>query len=111
LEQLLEDVGRQNAGPVLDAFIGELEALAVVLDGAAAENDLEEMGRSSHRLKGSAASFGALLLSRVSAEIEKAAKANDLASALARMPKLRTLYEESLHAMARFRQEMARTSD
>jgi PAS domain S-box-containing protein len=111
LEQLLEDVGRENAGPVIDAFIGELEAQAVVLDGAAAENDLEAMGQYAHRLKGSAASFGALRLSDVSAAIEQAAKAGDLTRALDRMPEFRALCKESLQAIVRFRQDMAGTSD
>jgi CheY-like chemotaxis protein/HPt (histidine-containing phosphotransfer) domain-containing protein len=111
LDQLIEDVGRENAVPVIDAFIEELEAQAVVLDGAAAENDLAAMAQSSHRLKSSAASFGALGLSRATAAIEQAAKAGDLPDALARMPELRALCKESLQAMGRFRHELAGTSD
>ena len=66
------------------------------MDGAAAKNDLEAMGQSAHRLKGSAASFGALRLGDVSAAVEQAAKAGDLPSALARMPELSALCRESL---------------
>jgi PAS domain S-box-containing protein len=111
LDQLLDDVGRENAGPVIDAFIEELESQAVFLNEAAAANDVTAMAQSSHRLKGSAASFGALGLGRVTAAIEQAAKAGDLRGALAQMPKFRDLCKESLQTMGQFRHELAGTQD
>jgi HPt (histidine-containing phosphotransfer) domain-containing protein len=65
------------------------------------------MAQSAHRLKSSAASFGATRLSQATASIEAAARAGDFSAAAGRMDEFRRLSEASAREMERFRQGLA----
>jgi CheY-like chemotaxis protein len=106
LDRLLDDVGPENAKAVIDAFLQELERQTAVLEGAADSADLDAMSQAAHRLKSSAASFGAGRLSRLTESIEQAAKAGNSATALDHMGEFRSLSKASLEAMDRFRDEI-----
>jgi len=106
LEQLLRDVGPENARAVVDAFLQELEKQADTLGQAADAADLAGMAQAAHRLKGSAASFGAVQLSRVPASVEQAARSGDGEAAMAALRGCLGLAMDSGAAMAALREEI-----
>jgi CheY-like chemotaxis protein/HPt (histidine-containing phosphotransfer) domain-containing protein len=106
LEQLLQDVGPENARAVVDAFVGELDRQAAALESAANTADLAAMAQAAHRLKGSAASFGAVPLSRVLASVEQAARRGDSEAAMATLNGCLGLARDSGVAMATLREEI-----
>lgn len=103
LDQLLEDVGPENAEAILDSFLREIERQSLALEEAAERSDLTALGRAAHRMKSSAASFGALRLSGLLGGIEQAAYAGESAVALGSMAEYRALARDSLEAMHRIR--------
>jgi len=106
LEQLLQDVGPENARAVVDAFVGELDRQAAALESAANTADLAAMAQAAHRLKGSAASFGAVPLSGVLASVEQAARRGDSEAAMAALNGCLGLARDSGAAMAALRDEI-----
>lgn len=111
LEQLLEDVGPENARAVVDAFVGELQRQAVVLRKAADDGSLAALAQAAHRLKGSAASFGAMPLSRAMASVEQAAKSERSEAAIGATPECLELARTSQLAMEALRDEIFATAD
>lgn len=99
LEQMIEDVGTENAAPLIDAFIEELAGQARVLEEAANQGDLAAMARAAHRMKGSTATFGAARLTGVVASIEQAARGGQGDVATAVMGEFRWLAQASMDAM------------
>ena len=85
LETLLEDVGPENAEPVINAFVKELALQAAFLEEAAGRSDSDAMARSAHRLKSTAGSFGAGRLSEICAFIERSAQTGQTEVALETM--------------------------
>lgn len=106
LEQLLRDVGPENARAVVDAFLQELEKQADTLGQAAGAADLAGMAQAAHRLEGSAASFGAVQLSRVLASAEQAARSGNGEAAMAALRGCLGLAMDSGAAMAALREEI-----
>jgi PAS domain S-box-containing protein len=106
LDQLLEDVGQENAELVVDAFVQELERQRIALEDAAGSSDLDAMAQAAHRLKSSAASFGATRLSQVVASIEKAARTGQTAAAVESMGDFRELARASQEAMDLLQREV-----
>jgi CheY-like chemotaxis protein len=106
LDQLLEDVGQENAEAVVDAFVQELERQRIALEDAAGSSDLDAMAQAAHRLKSSAASFGATRLSEVVASIEQAARTGQGSAAVASMGDFRELAMASQEAMDGLRREV-----
>lgn len=106
LDQLLEDVGAENAEAVVDAFVLELERQADQLQEAADKSDQEAMAQAAHRIKGSAASFGANQLSRLAASIEQAARSGEAESAVTAMGEFRGLAKSSKDEMDVLRREI-----
>ena len=99
-------MGPENAEAVIDAFLQELTGQTVALDGAADRSDLNAMAQASHRLKSSAASFGAVRLSQVVAAIEQAARAGQAEAALGSMVEFRQLATASQSALGALRNEV-----
>ena len=99
LQQLFEEVGNEMAPQVLATFITELKDQTAALDTASGRSDLDALGKAAHRLKGSAASFGATRLSTALAELEQAARSGDINTALEHMPRVSDLARDTLHAM------------
>jgi CheY-like chemotaxis protein/HPt (histidine-containing phosphotransfer) domain-containing protein len=106
LDQLLEDVGQENAEAVVDAFVQELERQRFALEDAAGRPDLDAMAQAAHRLKSSAASFGATRLSQVVASIEQAARPGQDEAAVESMGDFRELARASQEAMYVLRREV-----
>jgi HPt (histidine-containing phosphotransfer) domain-containing protein len=78
LRQLIEDVGEDAAPEIIDAFREELDLQVDGIRAAYAAGDAPGLARMAHRMKSSAASVGALPLSRVAAALEQAARAGDV---------------------------------
>jgi CheY-like chemotaxis protein len=109
LDQLMEEVGPESAEAVLTAFVQELESQAAVLEAAARSTDQEAIAKAAHRLKGSAASFGATRLSRVVAAVEQAARGGDGETVMGSMGELLELVRTSRTAMDAQLQELIGT--
>jgi CheY-like chemotaxis protein len=109
LDQLLADVGSENAEAVVDAFLQELAMQTIALEGAADRSDLNAMAQAAHRLKSSAASFGAIRLSQVVASIEQAARTGQPKAALEPIGTFRELAKASQEAMGALRHEVFRS--
>jgi PAS domain S-box-containing protein len=107
LDQLLEDVGPENAEAVVDAFLQELAGQTIALEEAADKSDLNAMAQASHRLKSSAASFGATRLSEVVASIEQAARVGQAEIAQESMADFRYLAKASQDALTALRREIS----
>lgn len=99
LDQMIEDVGSENAEPLIEAFIEELTNQVRVLGEAADQADLAAMERAAHSMKGSAATFGAARLTGVVASIEQAARSGQGDLATAAMGEFRWLAQASMDAM------------
>ena len=81
------DDGRQEAIPLyllplVGGFLERRSAEIPLLRAAIGENDFATIKLLGHRLKGNGAGFGFPLLSRLGAELEASASANDKAEAL-----------------------------
>jgi HPt (histidine-containing phosphotransfer) domain-containing protein len=105
LNQLLEDVGMENAEVLLNVFLEELAVQARALEEAADLADLAAMGKAAHKLKGSAATLGAIRLGRLVEVIEGAARANQHDAAVAAMGDFRWLAQASQDAMTLIRNQ------
>ncbi|MDH3993833.1 MAG: response regulator, partial [Gammaproteobacteria bacterium] len=86
LQQLFEDVGSEMAPQVLASFIQELQDQTSALETASDRADLDALGKAAHRLKSSAASFGAIPLSSSLSVLEQAARSGQMESVLQAMP-------------------------
>jgi len=106
LDQLLEDVGPENAEVVVDAFVHELERQTIALEEAADKLDLDAMAQAAHRLKSSAASYGATRLSQIVASIEQAARTGPPEAAIESMGEFLELAKGSREAMDALRREV-----
>ncbi len=105
LTQLLEDVGLENAEVLLNVFLEELAGQTRALEEAADLADLVAMGKAAHKLKGSAATLGAIRLGRLVETIENAARANQPDIATSAMIEFRWLAQASHEAMMQIRNE------
>ena len=99
LDQMIEDVGAENAEPLIEAFIEELAGQVRVLGEAADRADLAAMERAAHSMKGSAATFGATRLTGVVTSIEQAARSGQGDLATAAMGECHWLAQASMDAM------------
>lgn len=91
LDTLLEDVGPENAEPVINAFVKELALQTAVLEEAAGRVDPDAMAHAAHRLKSTTGSFGAGRLSEVCAFIEQSARNGQTEAAMETMSEFREL--------------------
>jgi HPt (histidine-containing phosphotransfer) domain-containing protein len=107
----VEEVGTENAEAVVKAFLEELESQTVVLEESAKTADLDSIARAAHRLKGSAASFGATRLSQVVAATEQAARRGESAPVMAAMRELLELASASHTAMEGQLQDLSGSTD
>ena len=83
IESLARDVGRGQLPVLLAAFSGELERREPLLQAASARGDLQAIARETHSLKGSALTFGALVLGAAARRANDASRAGDQDSARA----------------------------
>lgn len=106
LRQLEAETGREALCRMLSRFLTEMpERLAAIAEGLSEEQATPEIltavQRHSHSLKSAAATFGALPLSRLSADLEAAAKAGDWTAVRRLSPDLPVLVAQTREAIAR----------
>ena len=98
-EQLARDTSEEIVPRMLTAFCMEtrtrLEALKQLGEGT---NDIERLQREAHTLKSSAATFGAIELQRVAADVEAACRSNEQARAVIMIDELLDSGERALAA-------------
>ncbi|MDP5253735.1 MULTISPECIES: Hpt domain-containing protein [unclassified Vibrio] len=78
LEQLQNEIGRENIPMLLNIFLGELEVYNQQLNRLKGEEQLDYMLEITHALKSSAASFGADQLCVIAQEIDTSGKQQTL---------------------------------
>lgn len=80
LRRLEDDVGgREALREIIRVFLGEAPNLVAEIARTAQGGDLGQAARAGHSLKSTAATFGAARLSRLAADVERAAKDEDTA--------------------------------
>ncbi len=103
----LRDEGDELLIDLIDLFFGETPARLRVLTTALAAGDREQVERSAHTLKSTAATFGAETMRAVAAEAEMAARAGRLESVAQLLPTLHREAEQVREALAGVRAELA----
>ena len=109
LQKLLEDVGNEMAPRVFSAFIQELQNQTSALEKAGEYTNPEELGKAAHRLKGSAASFGASHLSTALQGLEETARNGDMDSIMQMMPEVIALAGATLAQLLKLQATNATT--
>ena len=77
LDRMRMDVGRSVADRLARTFVSELQARATAMGDAAASDDLTELRRIAHTIKGGAQTFGLRELAVAALELERASEAQD----------------------------------
>jgi two-component system sensor histidine kinase/response regulator len=97
LGRLCAELGDAGRGPrfadLLDRFLQDAAQRLAGMAGAVSDRDATTVEQQAHALKGAAATFGAVRLARLSAEMEGAAR--DLATARALLPQLEAALADS----------------
>ncbi len=101
LERLMYD--EQLAQKVTETFLGDIPRQIETLRGHLERGDAGSAGRQAHTIKGASANVGGEALYALAAEIEKAGRSGDWASAAARV-------EDLEHEFARFEDAQAQSS-
>ena len=70
LSQLIEDTSLTAVNRMMDVFISETNKRIISMDSLIQSEDWVELGKEAHSLKSSAASYGALYLSKLAEKIE-----------------------------------------
>lgn len=102
LEQALNRLG--GSKPLFNEFVQIFQEdspamVNQVQEGIEAE-DADSVWRSAHALKGLSSNFGAQPFVAILRDIESAAKANDLSSVIAGLPKMQRLYKQLCDELA-----------
>ena len=79
---LTSDVGQERILPVMQSFADELARRRPALQSALDAGDVAAVGRETHSVKGSALTFGALVLGAAARRANDASRAGDAATAL-----------------------------
>jgi len=77
------DVGQERLVPVMRSFADELARRLPMLQSALEAGDVDAVGRETHSIKGSALTFGALLLGAAARRANDASRTGDVSTALA----------------------------
>ena len=84
-QALVEAVGDDFVGEMVDAFLEEGAQLLKILTESFADGDVDRFRRAAHSLKSSAATFGAMKLSGLAKELEEMARESGLDEAEAKL--------------------------
>jgi HPt (histidine-containing phosphotransfer) domain-containing protein len=79
LIQLGEDTDPGMLPTLIDTFIANIDDRMAAINQAASALDMRRLAEEAHSLKGSSATFGVVSLNRLAAELEIAAREEDLA--------------------------------
>ena len=100
LTQLEVDTSTEMVSILMSAFFKDLRARYAVFDEALVERDLLRLAREAHAVKGSAATMGAVALSRLASKIEYHCNSNDSEIALELVYALKPLAEKSIKQLS-----------
>ncbi len=98
LDRLAEDLGRARANDLLRGFAVEAERRMACIEAAASVPDLEDLHAECHALKGSAATYGALVVAREVDRMVAACRAGETEAAIGRVAALRDLVDAAVAA-------------
>lgn len=104
LAQLIDDIGKENAEAVLDAFVDELEKQTQILLTAVHDKNPDAIAQAAHRLKGTTASIGANAVNHAVVSLEQAAKAARIETIDETIGEFQNLAHQTLREMAFIRQ-------
>lgn len=99
LHQFFGEIGDEMAPQVLFSFITQLQEQTAAMETANDRSDPDALSKAAHRLKGSAASFGATRLGTALVEPEQAARHGHKDSVSQALPAVITLAGSTLHEL------------
>lgn len=85
---------RKLLNTIIDLFLNDAPKKIEVFSTALAAEDFEEMEMQAHTLKGSSAGVGAVTISELADELQRAANAADIAKAGVLLNELRETFRE-----------------
>jgi histidine phosphotransfer protein HptB len=94
-QSLVEMVGEDFIGEMVEAFLDEGAQFLNDLSGALEAEDVDTFRRAAHSLKSNAATFGALALSEMAKELEMMARENQLGSVDGKLASLSLAFKEA----------------
>lgn len=98
LARVMDD--RDLAEQVLSTFVGDFPKQFARLQALLAAGEATEFERQAHTLKGASGTAGAPVVSRVAADLERAAKSGRLAEAAQHLPRLGAEFDRLRRALA-----------
>jgi HPt (histidine-containing phosphotransfer) domain-containing protein len=96
LANLAQDIGEDGVLEIVQLFIDDTPRAAATLRDAFTRGDAEGLHRSAHTLKSTSATVGAWKLSFACMEVERLAKAGDLAACGTHVSAVSTEYAKAL---------------
>ena len=98
-QALMETVGEDFIGEMLEAFLEEGAQFLVDMNSALADRDVDKFRRAAHSQKSNAATFGAMKLSELARELEEMARNDQLADAAEKLGPLSAAFAEAGKAL------------
>jgi HPt (histidine-containing phosphotransfer) domain-containing protein len=98
-ETLVETVGDDFIGEMVDAFLEEGAQFVSDLNSALAEKDVDKFRRAAHSLKSNAATFGATKLSELAKELEQIARTGQLGGVAVKLEPVSVAFANAEHAL------------
>lgn len=102
LDQLLDEVGKENASLVLDTFLTELDKRLASIENASSRKDVAKIFAAVHALKSTAYSYGAIKLGDLLTQIELAAS-NDASDVFKRVKELIFVSSETHASIVKYK--------
>jgi len=99
LERLMDD--EELLQVVVDGFLGDIPVQIEALKGYIGNGDVAATERQAHNIKGASANVGGETLRAVACEMEKAAKAGDMAAVKTQIVELEAQFEQLKKAMTK----------
>jgi len=96
---LIEVVGEDFMGEMVDAFLEEGAQLVTDLGKGLANHDIDLFRRAAHSMKSNAATFGATKLSDLSEELEEMARQGQLEGGAEKLEPISAAFSNAGHAL------------
>jgi CheY-like chemotaxis protein/HPt (histidine-containing phosphotransfer) domain-containing protein len=103
LKDLREGIGEEGVAATLPGFFRRTAETIALLRQAVTSNDVSEVRRLTHDLKGSCGTFGAKSMAKISVELEAEAELGSVANAIALVDSLQRLCVHLEDAFAKYR--------
>jgi HPt (histidine-containing phosphotransfer) domain-containing protein len=98
-QTLVEAVGEDFVGEMVDAFLEEGRQIIADLNSAFADQNVDRFRRAAHSLKSTAATFGAMTLSALAKELEAMARENQIESAMDKLEPISVAFANAKKAL------------